>query len=166
MGPLVSARAADGARAALDGLLAAGARPLLGPRALEGRNNAFMAPVVLETTGISTPDSEIFAPVLQIRRLAGFDAAIAEANATAFGLSAGLISADPALWDRFSAHIRAGVVNWNRPTTGAASSMPFGGLGSSGNHRPSAYYAADYSAFPAASFEASAVEAMAVPGLS
>ncbi|WP_093016351.1 succinylglutamate-semialdehyde dehydrogenase [Sphingobium sp. YR768] len=166
MGPLVSARAADGARAALDGLLAAGARPLLGPSALEGRNSAFMAPVVLETTGISTPDNEIFAPVLQIRRVADFDAAIAEANATAFGLSAGLISADPALWDRFSAHIRAGVVNWNRPTTGAASSIPFGGLGSSGNHRPSAYYAADYSAFPAASFEASAVEAMAVPGLS
>ncbi|MDF0541408.1 succinylglutamate-semialdehyde dehydrogenase [Sphingobium sp. H39-3-25] len=166
MGPLVSARAADGARAALDGLLAAGAKPLLGPRTLEGRSSAFMAPVVLETTGISTPDSEIFAPVLQIRRVAGFDAAIAEANATAFGLSAGLISADPALWDRFSAHIRAGVVNWNRPTTGAASSMPFGGLGSSGNHRPSAYYAADYCAFPAASFEALAVEAMAVPGLS
>jgi succinylglutamic semialdehyde dehydrogenase len=35
--------------------------------------------------------------------------------------------------------------------------MPFGGLGASGNHRPSAYYAADYSAYPVASFEAEAV---------
>jgi succinylglutamic semialdehyde dehydrogenase len=32
--------------------------------------------------------------------------------------------------------------------------MPFGGLGASGNHRPSAYYAADYCAYPVASFEA------------
>jgi succinylglutamic semialdehyde dehydrogenase len=35
--------------------------------------------------------------------------------------------------------------------------MPFGGLGASGNHRPSAYYAADYCAYPVASFEAGAV---------
>ncbi len=165
MGPLVSAHAADNARKAIDGLIAAGARPLLQPRTLDGRSSAFMAPAILDTDGISVADSEIFAPVLQIRRAAHFDDAIAEANATSFGLSAGLISADPALWDRFSAQSRAGVVNWNRPTTGAASSMPFGGLGNSGNHRPSAYYAADYCAFPAASFEAAAVEALAVPGI-
>ena len=36
----------------------------------------------------------------------------------------------------------------------AAGDMPFGGLGASGNHRPSAYYAADYCAYPVASFEA------------
>ena len=49
------------------------------------------------------------------------------------------------------------MVNFNRPTTGAAGDMPFGGLGASGNHRPSAYYAADYCAYPVASFEADAV---------
>jgi succinylglutamic semialdehyde dehydrogenase len=76
------------------------------------------------------------------------------ANATRYGLSAGLISNDSTLWKKFLNRIRAGVVNWNRPTTGAAGSMPFGGLGASGNHRPSAYYAADYCAYPVASFEA------------
>ena len=165
MGPLVSVGAAANARKALDNLVASGARPLLPPRPLGGRSDAFMAPVILDTDGISTPDSEIFAPVLQIRRAVHFSDAIAEANATHFGLSAGLISADPALWDQFGAQARAGVINWNRPTTGAASSMPFGGLGDSGNHRPSAYYAADYCAFPAASFEAAAIEALAIPGL-
>ena len=50
--------------------------------------------------------------------------------------------------------MRAGVVNWNRPTTGASSSAPFGGIGGSGNHRPSAFYAADYCAFPVAGLEA------------
>jgi succinylglutamic semialdehyde dehydrogenase len=49
------------------------------------------------------------------------------------------------------------VANWNRPTTGAAGTAPFGGLGDSGNHRPSAYYAADYCAYPVASFEADRV---------
>ncbi|HWW27777.1 MAG TPA: aldehyde dehydrogenase family protein, partial [Caulobacter sp.] len=145
--------------------LGAGARSLLAARALEGRSAAFMAPAIVETSGVDVPDHEIFAPVLQVRRAGDFDAALAQANATAYGLSAGLICADEALWRRFSMHIRAGVVNWNRPTTGAASAMPFGGLGQSGNHRPSAYYAADYCAYPAASFEADRIEALAVPGL-
>jgi succinylglutamic semialdehyde dehydrogenase len=74
----------------------------------------------------------------------------------ALRLSAGLISNETAHWEHFLKRIRAGVVNWNRPTTGAAGTMPFGGLGSSGNHRPSAYYAADYCAYPVASFEARA----------
>ena len=52
--------------------------------------------------------------------------------------------------------------------TGAASSAPFGGVGKSGNHRPSAYYAADYCAYPVASIETSELEmpAKLSPGLS
>ena len=165
MGPLISARTADQARAAVSGLQTAGAKMLLPETPLEGRNAAFMSPVILETTGIDTPDEEIFAPVLQIRRVTDFDAAIGEANATRFGLSAGLLSQDAELWKRFSLRARAGIVNWNRPTTGAASSMPFGGLGDSGNHRPSAYYAADYCAYPMASFEAPDMEPLTIPGI-
>jgi succinylglutamic semialdehyde dehydrogenase len=100
----------------------------------------------------------MFAPFLSVTRVASFEAAITAANATRYGLSAGLVSDDPANWDRFIRRIRAGVVNFNRPTTGAAGDMPFGGLGASGNHRPSAYYAADYCAYPVASFEAGAVK--------
>jgi succinylglutamic semialdehyde dehydrogenase len=90
--------------------------------------------------------------------VASFEAAIAAANATRYGLSAGLVSDDPANWEHFIRRIRAGVVNYNRPTTGAAGDMPFGGLGASGNHRPSAWYAADYCAYPVASFEAMGVK--------
>ncbi len=117
-------------------------------------------------TGVDVPDQEIFGPVLQVTRVADFDAAIAAANATRFGLSAGLISQDDRLWQRMVEESRAGVLNRNRPTTGAAGNMPFGGLGASGNHRPSAYYAADYCAYPIASFEAEAVQAVPVTGLS
>jgi succinylglutamic semialdehyde dehydrogenase len=150
MGPLISRRAAAGALARTQALLARGGREIL-PFEV---NDAFVTPAMIETTGVETPDQEIFAPVLQVIRAADFDAAIVLANATRFGLSAGLIAEDETLWRRFVQRSRAGVVNWNRPTTGAASNMPFGGLGASGNHRPSAYYAADYCAYPMASFEA------------
>ena len=154
IGPLISDAAAARAHAQVAARIAAGARVLLPFAGIEGRRPAFVTPCVLDVTGTPMPDEEIFAPVLQVIRVANFADAIAAANATAFGLSAGLISADGALWDQLRTHIRAGVVNWNRPTTGAAADMPFGGLGDSGNHRPSAYYAADYCAYPVASFEA------------
>ncbi|HRD27398.1 MAG TPA: succinylglutamate-semialdehyde dehydrogenase [Caulobacter sp.] len=154
MGPLISARAGRLARDAAALLEGSVIRPA---RSIDGLSEAFITPGVIDVSHHETPDEEIFAPVLQVRRAATFDGAIALANATRYGLSAGLISDDPARWDRFLSRIRAGVVNWNRPTTGAAGSAPFGGLGASGNHRPSAYYAADYCAYPVASFEADAV---------
>ncbi len=154
VGPLISNRAAAGARAAVTTLEAGGAGTLLGFEAPADRTAAFVTPAVLDVTGVAVPDEEIFAPVLQVTRVADFDAAVACANATRFGLAAGLVTDDASLWRRFLDGSRAGVVNWNRPTTGAAGTAPFGGLGASGNHRPSAYYAADYCAYPVASFEA------------
>ena len=165
MGPLVSEAAADGARRAVSALEALGARTIRRFATVEGRPGTFVTPAIYDVTGLAVPDSEIFAPVLQVTRVADFDAAIAAANRTVFGLSAGLISADDGLWARFVEGSRAGVVNRNRPTTGAAGNMPFGGLGASGNHRPSAYYAADYCAYPIASFESDAVAAVEIPGL-
>ncbi|RKF23597.1 succinylglutamate-semialdehyde dehydrogenase [Altericroceibacterium spongiae] len=153
-GSLISAGAARYAREEVARLTGLGARTLLAEQRDDGLSEAFMAPVILDVTGIDVPDREIFAPVLQIQRVPDFAAAIKMANATAFGLSAGLVSEDAALWQHYLSRARAGVINWNRPTTGASGAMPFGGLGNSGNHRPSAYYAADYCAYPVASFEA------------
>jgi len=97
------------------------------------------------------PDIELFGPLLQCIRVADLDAAIAEANATRYGLSASLIGGKPEDYERFWNEIRAGIINWNRPTSGASSAAPFGGIGLSGNHRPAAFYAADYCAYPVAS---------------
>ncbi|PBN44707.1 succinylglutamate-semialdehyde dehydrogenase [Sphingobium sp. D43FB] len=165
MGPLVSDAAAAGAHRAVSDLLARGARVIRPFGGVEGRSAAFVTPALLDVTGVDTPDAEIFAPVLSIVRVPDFNAAIAAANATSFGLSAGLIAQDDQLWQRMVEESRAGVLNRNRPTTGAAGNMPFGGLGASGNHRPSAYYAADYCAYPIASFEAEVVQAVPVTGL-
>jgi succinylglutamic semialdehyde dehydrogenase len=119
-----------------------------------------------EQTGIAQrPDEEIFGPVLQIIRVPDFDAAIVEANNTHFGLCAALIGGSPTLYDRFWANARAGIVNWNRPTNGAPVNAPLGGIGLSGNHRPSAYYAADYCAYPVVSSEAEQPRAVIGIGL-
>jgi succinylglutamic semialdehyde dehydrogenase len=99
------------------------------------------------------PDEEWFGPLLQIVRVQDFDTAIKVANATEFGLAARCCRRRKNCGSASPSSAKAGVVNWNRPTTGAASSAPFGGVGKSGNHRPSAYYAADYCAYPVASIE-------------
>lgn len=165
MGPVIDNRAADRLIAGAERLVASGGhaiRPLA--RLVEG--TPLLTPALIDaTTAADRPDEELFGPVLQVLRVADFEAAIAEANATRFGLSAGLIGGDQALYDRFWGASRAGVVNWNRPTNGAASNAPFGGIGLSGNHRPSAYYAADYCAWPVASLEADAPAGEIATGL-
>ena len=153
-GPLISAAAAQDAKARVDDMLARGVVAVRRFEVLERPSLAFVRPGILDVTGVAVPDNEIFAPVVQVTRVSDFTAAVASANGTRYGLSAGLVSEDDALWQRFVLESRAGVVNRNRPTTGAAGTMPFGGIGDSGNHRPSAYYAADYCAYPMASFEA------------
>jgi succinylglutamic semialdehyde dehydrogenase len=111
------------------------------------------------------PDIELFGPLLQVIRVPDFTAAIAEANNTRFGLSASLIGGTPEQYNEFWANSRAGVVNWNATTNGASSSAPFGGIGLSGNHRPSAFYAADYCAYPVVSSEIEVPRAMIGIGL-
>ena len=103
-------------------------------------------------------DEELFGPLLNVIRVKDYDAAIAEANNTSYGLSAGLLSSSEECYKQFIHQIRAGIVNWNRQTTGASGKLPFGGSGMSGNHRPSAYFAVDYCSFPVASLESSSLE--------
>jgi succinylglutamic semialdehyde dehydrogenase len=132
----------------------AGATPIA-PMKWLPRGKAFLSPGIVDVTGVSQrTDEEYFGPLLQVIRVADFNAAIAEANRTRYGLAAGLISDSADLWDRFRARIHAGIVNRNRQTTGASGRLPFGGVGDSGNHRPSAFFAADYCAYPMASLEA------------
>jgi succinylglutamic semialdehyde dehydrogenase len=152
MGPLVRPQAAQNALAAQQRLLDLGALPLR-PMAPLAAGAAFVSPGLIDVTAIVAPDEEIFAPLLQVIRVRDFDAALAAANRTAFGLCAALVSDDADLYQRFFTNIRAGVINFNRPTTGASSALPFGGVGLSGNNRPSAYHAADYCSYPIASME-------------
>ena len=153
MGPVIDNAAADVLIDAQDRLVAAGARVI---RTLARHSPALplLCPAVLDVTGAAhRPDEEYFGPMLQVVRVGAFDDALTVASDTRFGLAAGLIGGGEALYRQFWRGVRAGVVNWNRPTTGASSAAPFGGIGASGNHRASAFYAADYCAFPVAGLE-------------
>ena len=153
MGPVIDNRTADGLTESFVYLLSSGGRPIKHMVRLRD-NLPFLSPAIIDVTGVAErPDVELFGPLLQVVKVNDFDEAIAEANNTRFGLSASLIGGTPQDYNRFWANIRAGVINWNRPTNGASSGAPFGGVGLSGNHRPSAYYAADYCAYPVASTE-------------
>ena len=153
MGCVVDNASADHLQQQWVTLMMKGGRPI---RRLERPDETmpFLTPALIDVTDAKdVPDEELFGPVLQLIRVKDFDAAIDEANNTRFGLAASLIGGSPEQYDRFWANVRAGVINWNKPTNGAPSTAPFGGVGHSGNHRPSAYYAADYCAYPVTSSE-------------
>ncbi len=166
MGPVIDNQAADGLTESFLYLLSHGGKAikhLIRPR----DDLPFLSPAIIDVSAVKDkPDVELFGPLLQVSRADDLDAAIAEANNTRFGLSASLIGGTPQEYNRFWANVRAGVINWNRPTNGASSAAPFGGVGLSGNHRPSAYYAADYCAYPVASTEMEQPRAMIGVGLS
>ncbi len=154
MGPVIDNDTADGLMDSFLYLISNGGQPL---EFMTRRDDhlPFLSPGIVDVTAMAErPDVELFGPLLQVVRVPDFESAIVEANATAYGLSASLVGGSAEDYDRFWANVRAGVINWNRPTNGASSAMPFGGIGLSGNHRPSAYYAADYCAYPVASTEA------------
>ena len=165
MGPLIDLGAADHLQEQWLELMMKGGKPLRRlDRPFEER--PYLTPALIDVTDIKDrPDEELFGPVLQVIRVKDFDAAMDEANNTRFGLAASLIGGSPAQFDKFWAHVRAGVINWNKPTNGAPSNAPFGGVGLSGNHRPSAFYAADYCAYPVTSSEANSARASIGEGL-
>ena len=167
MGSVISLGAARALMDAQELLLGSGAVALL-EMSQPDANAALLTPGIIDVTEVSErSDEELFGPLLQVIRYADFDAAMTEANNTAFGLAAGLLSDSQARYQQFWLQSRAGIVNWNKQLTGAASSAPFGGIGASGNHRASAYYAADYCAYPVASLETPtlALPAALTPGV-
>ncbi len=158
IGPIIREEYAKRVIQAQESLNAAGGIPLLEAKLLK-KGTGFISPGLIDVTNVEDRiDEEIFGPLLQIIYVQDLKEAIKEANRTKYGLAAGLLSDDPEEFSYFYNHAQAGVVNWNTPTTGACSIAPFGGIKSSGNYRPSAYYAADYCSYPIASMEVNRVK--------
>jgi len=153
MGPVISVEAAE-KLLHIQAELIRGGGIALAEMTRSPRHPALLSPGLIDVTHVGNRrDAEIFGPILQVMRVDDFDAAIREANNTSYGLSAGLISDNAELYGKFLREIRAGVIAWNRPLTGASSQLPFGGIGQSGNHRPGGYFAADYAVYPVAALE-------------
>lgn len=153
MGPIISHKQALKHLQSQEKLIESGGTSLLS-MSLLAEYTGLLSPGIIDMTHFpNPPDEEIFAPLIQIYRYNHFEQAIALANQTRYGLAAGLLSNNEQHYQQFYQKVRSGLINWNKPTTGAASSLPFGGVGLSGNHRPSAYFAADYCSYPVASME-------------
>ena len=122
MGPLVDdaiGRRMDQAleTAARDGRIATGGR-------VEDRPGNYYRPTVVTDLPLGHPltREELFAPLVTVTAVDGLDAALAEANAVDYGLSAGIFTGDEQEKERFLDEIEAGVVYVNRrsgATTGA-----------------------------------------------
>lgn len=165
MGPLIDNDAADLITVYFLDLMAKGGQ-IIRPMTRPFTDKPFLTPGIIDVTHVADrPDVEYFGPMLQVYRCETFEEAIIEANNSRYGLCASLIGGSPQLYDQFWAHVRCGVINWNRPTNGISASTPFGGLGLSGNHRPGAFYAADSCAYPVASAESDAMRASIGIGL-
>lgn len=148
MGPLINSQTAEGIFNAFNSLKDKGAKVLL-EMEKSSLGDCFLTPGILDVTNLENrEDVEYFGPLLQVIQVEDFDQGILEANDTIYGLSAGIISNNQALQNRFLKEVRAGIININSQTTGASSASAFGGIGMSGNHRPSAYFAADYCSYP------------------
>lgn len=148
MGPLISQSAAEKLLATQEKLKQEGGISLLEMKPLKQGPN-FLSPGLIDVTAVAfRQDEEYFGPLLQLIRVNSFEEALEEASRTDYGLTAGFLGDDRSQFDQFAKHIKAGIISWNSPTTNVSGALPFGGTGKSGNFRPTAYYAADYCAYP------------------
>lgn len=172
MGPIIRAEAVTQALAAQQTWGSGGGRVLLEARALDTpARGHYITPGIIRIPAFTQDeagcggDVELFGPVVRICTVRDLDQAIAQANATRYGLAASIFTADRAAQERFLAEARAGCVNVNTGTAGASGKLPFGGVGLSGNHRPAGSFALDYTAYPVASMIEQGTDVALSPGM-
>lgn len=125
-----------------------GAELLCGGTRLERPTEGyFMAPAVFANTrnDMRINREEMFAPITSVIKAASYDEALAIANDSEFGLTAGIMTSSLARASHFRSNMRAGCVMVNLPTAGTDYHVPFGGRGSSSfGPREQGKYAAEF----------------------
>ena len=107
----------------------------------------FLAPaLVTQTTGeMRINREEVFGPVASVMCVHDYDEALAVANDTSFGLSAGICTTSLKHANHFKRHVQAGMVMVNAATAGVDYHVPFGGRkGSSYGPREQGTYAREF----------------------
>lgn len=151
MGPMITTGAVKGMLDAQKNLVSLGGKILKEFKQVGGVMSKLVEPGIIDVTDIKNlPDEEYFGPLLQVIRSDDFDHAIDIANDTKYGLVSGVITKNKDLFWKAEAELKTGIVNWNRPTTGCASVVPFGGMGWSGCNRPSGYTTIEHCGHPTA----------------
>ena len=106
-----------------------------------------MAPTVFVGTEsrMRVNQEEMFAPITCVIRVGSYDEALAVANDTKYGLTAGIVTRSLARANHFRAHSRSGCVMVNLPTAGTDYHVPFGGMkASSYGPREQGRYAVEF----------------------
>jgi acyl-CoA reductase-like NAD-dependent aldehyde dehydrogenase len=127
---------------------AEGAELLCGGERLERKTEGYyMAPTVFAGTrnDMQMNREEMFAPITCVIKADSYDEALAVANDSEFGLTAGIMTRSLARASHFRANMRAGTVMVNLPTAGTDYHVPFGGRGASSyGPREQGRYAAEF----------------------
>ncbi|MEL7482423.1 MAG: aldehyde dehydrogenase family protein, partial [Pseudomonadota bacterium] len=135
IGPLATESVRDDLINQIEASIAAGAKRTLGAERLD-RPGWFVSPGMLEDIPQGTPafEDELFGPVALMFKAASFDEAISLANATRFGLSSAVFTADKTEMERSFNEIEAGMTMINT-TSSSDPRLPFGGVKASGHGR-------------------------------
>jgi aldehyde dehydrogenase (NAD+) len=148
IGPVVDAAQLEQDLAYLAIAKAEGARLAWGGELLErpARGHYLSPALFVETTNaMRISREEVFGPVCNVIEVADYDEALAVANDTEFGLSAGICTTSLRHATHFRRHAQAGMVMVNLPTAGVDYHVPFGGRkGSSFGPREQGRYAAEF----------------------
>jgi acyl-CoA reductase-like NAD-dependent aldehyde dehydrogenase len=136
VGPQATARQKQSVLAAIGRAVDDGARLVVGGPADPADDDPalahghFVRPTVFADVDPASAlaTEEVFGPVLAFLRVGSMDEAVRVADATRYGLSAGIVTADIGRALRFAREVPAGLVKINQPTTGQAMNAPFGGL--------------------------------------
>jgi succinylglutamic semialdehyde dehydrogenase len=158
MGPLINSAAVEKYLRFQEIAQREGAERLMRGKALDaGREGYYVTPSICLIKEFREDSvyqkSEIFGPNVAIYVVDDFEEALRINDSTGFGLALSVFSRDRGLYDEAVLRARVGIVNWNRTTNGASSRLPFGGLGKSGNDRPTAHYAVQYCTVPVSCLE-------------
>jgi succinylglutamic semialdehyde dehydrogenase len=157
MGPVISGASRERILAATADARAGGYDAVLEGGALEvpGYDGHYLSPSIHLAPSPLRPvagytDHELFGPDLAVYEADDLDAGIAAVNQSRFGLCAAVFTGSATAFEHASRRLRVGALAWNRPTAGASSRLPFGGIKQSGNHRAAGILAATSCSFPQA----------------
>lgn len=148
IGPVVSQAQLEQDLAYIEIAQAEGARRICGGQRLQRETEGyFLEPALFSETSAAMRINreEVFGPVASVIRVKNYEEALAMANDTSFGLSAGIATTSLKHASHFKRHAQAGMVMVNLPTAGVDYHVPFGGRkGSSHGPREQGRYAAEF----------------------
>ncbi|MCB0421696.1 MAG: succinylglutamate-semialdehyde dehydrogenase [Bdellovibrionales bacterium] len=152
-----------------------GAKCIMRGKALEmSPSGYYVTPSIYEIPEYKTNSvyqkTELFSPNVAFYKVKDSerDKMFHDINHPGFGLALSVFTKDEELFQNTFQDVKVGLLNWNRGTAGASSRLPFGGIGKSGNDRPSAHFAVKYCTVPVACLEGTTdrTSSQNMPGIS